>query len=57
MILMTRDGTAKFSGTNPDREISFFLVQLATNRIDDHTRLIYTVDICVTIHTYIHTYT
>ena len=42
----------KFSGTNPDREILFFLVQLTTSRIRNLTRLIHTtLAIFVTIHT------
>ena len=35
--------------TNADREISLFLVQLTTSMIDNLTRLILTLAICVTI--------
>ena len=45
-----------FSGANADREILFFPVQLTTSRVGNHTRLIYTLAMCGTIHTYIHTY-
>ena len=38
--------------SNADREMSIFLVQLTTNRIDKLTRLIHTLAMCVTIHTY-----
>ena len=31
-------------------KILFFPVQLTTNRIGNHTRLIHTVAVCVTIH-------
>ena len=52
----TRDGTAepnpsretKFSGANADREVFSFPVQLTTSRIDNLTRLIHTLAICVT---------
>ena len=40
----------KFSGADADREILFFLVQLTTSSIGNHTRLIHTFVICVTIH-------
>ena len=43
----------KFSGANADREISIFPVQLTTSNISNLTRLIHTLAICVTIHTYI----
>ena len=36
------------------REILIFLVQLTTSRIGNLTRLIHTLAIYVTIHTYIH---
>ena len=36
-----------------DREILFFPFQLTTSRIGDLTRLIHTLAVCVTIHTYI----
>ena len=39
----------KFSGTNADGEILIFPVQLTTCRIDNLTRLIHTLAICVTI--------
>ena len=42
----------KFSGANADREILIFPVQLTTCRIGNLTRLIHTLAICVTIHTY-----
>ena len=35
---------------------SFFRVQLTTCRIGSRTRLIHTLAICVTLHTYIHTF-
>ena len=38
----------KFSGANADKEIFFFPVQLTTFRIGNLTRLIHTLDICVT---------
>ena len=40
----------KFSGTNTDREIFIFPVQLTTSRAGDLTRLIHTLAVCVTIH-------
>ena len=44
----------KFSGTNGNREMFIFLVQLATSRIGNLTRLIHTLLLYVmTIHTYI----
>ena len=46
----TRLATTKFSGTNGDREISTFPVQLTTSRIDNLTRLIYTLLYVMTIH-------
>ena len=46
----------KFSGANAGREKSVFPVQLTKSRIGNLTRLIHTLAICVTIHTYIHTY-
>ena len=36
-----------------DREILIFPVQLTTSRIGDLTRLIHTLAVCVTVHTYI----
>ena len=54
---LTRDGTAepvsqdKFSGANADREMFILPVQLTTCRIDNLTRLIHTLALCVTIHT------
>ena len=57
MSRLTRDGTAKsscetkLSGVNGDREKNSFPVQLTTSRIGNLTRLIYTLAICVTIHT------
>ena len=58
MSRLARDGTGlpnpsretKFSGTNADREIFIFSVQLATCRTDNLTRLILTFAIRVTIH-------
>ena len=47
----------KFSGANADKEIFFFPVQLTTSKIDNLTRLIHTLAICVTIHAYIHSRT
>ena len=41
----------KFSGTNADREILFFPVQLTTCRTGNLTWLIHTLAICVPIHT------
>ena len=41
--------TTKSSGTNEDREIFIFPVQLTTSRIGNLTRLILTLAICVTI--------
>ena len=43
----------KFSCANGDRELFIFPVQLTTSRIGNLTRLIHTLAICVTIHTYI----
>ena len=43
----------KFSGTNADRKIFIFPVQVATCRTGNLTRLIHTLAIYVTIHTYI----
>ena len=40
---------AKFSGANADREMLIFRVQLTTSRIDNLTRLIHALAICVTI--------
>ena len=42
----------KFSGTNADREIFIFPVQLTTCRTGNLTQLIHTIAICVTIRTY-----
>ena len=44
----------EFSGANGDREKNIFPVQLTTSRIGNLTRLIHTLPICGTIHTYIH---
>ena len=43
----------KFSGTNTDRGILIFPVRLTTSRIDNLTRLIHTLAICMCDHTYI----
>ena len=57
-----RDGTAepvsrdRISGAIADREILIFPVQLTTRRIGNLTRLIHTLAMFVTMHTYIHTY-
>ena len=48
----TRLARPKISGADADREISIFPVQLTTCRIGYLTRLIHTLAICVTIHTY-----
>ena len=40
----------KFSGTNVDRDILVFPIQLTTSRIGNLTRLIRNLAICVTIH-------
>ena len=40
----------KFSGTNADREISIFSVQLTSSRIGSLTQLILTLAICGTTH-------
>ena len=57
---LTRDGTAKpvsqdqiLRHERGQREILIFPVQLTTSRIDNPTRLIYTLAICVTIHRFI----
>ena len=42
--------------TNADRGIFIFPVQLTTCRTGNLTRLIHTLAICVTIHTYIDTF-
>ena len=61
MSRLTRDGTApnpsretKFSGTNADREIFIFRVQLTTCRTGNLTRFSHTLAMCLTIHTSIH---
>ena len=41
----------KSSDANADREIFIFPVELTTSRIDNLTRLIHALAICVTIHT------
>ena len=46
----------KFSGTNTDREIFIFSVQLTTCRTGNLTRLIHTLAICVAIHTCMYRY-
>ena len=63
MSRLTRDGTidssreTKFSGANGDRKMVIFVVQLATNRIGNLTRLIHTLLYVMTIiHTYTHAY-
>ena len=57
MGLLNPSREIKFSGANADREKSVFPVQLTKSRIGNLTRLIHTLAICVTIHTYIiHTY-
>ena len=51
-----RDGwtrlETKISGADGDREMLIFPVQVTTSRIGNLTRLILTLAICVTIHTY-----
>ena len=42
----------KFSGMNGNREIFIFPVQLTTSRIDNLTRLVHTLAICVATHIY-----
>ena len=42
----------KFSGADADREILIFPVQLTTCWIGNLTRLIHTLALCVTVHTY-----
>ena len=60
MSKLTRDGTAEpvprdqILSANGDREILINPVQLTTCGIGNLTRLIHTLAICVTIHTYIH---
>ena len=49
----TRLARPNFSGTNADREISIFPVQLTTCKTGNLTRLIHTLAIYVTIHTYL----
>ena len=49
----TRLARPKLSEANEDREYSFSPVKLTTSRIGNLTRLILTLAICVTIHTYI----
>ena len=56
MELPNSSRKTKFSDANGDREISIFPVQLTTSRTGNLTRLIHTLAICVTIHTYIHDY-
>ena len=46
----------KFSDANGDREIFIFPVDLTTSRIGNLTRLIHILAMCVTMHTYLHTY-
>ena len=57
MNRLTRDGSreTKLSGTNGDRGMFIFPVQLTTSRIGNLTRLIHTLLYVMTIHTYIHT--
>ena len=52
MGLLNPSRESKFSDANADREIIIFSVQLTTCRIGNLTRLIHTLFICVTIHTY-----
>ena len=58
-LRLTRDGTAdpsretKFSGASTDRQLFISPVQLTTSRIGNLTRLIHTLAISETIHTYI----
>ena len=42
----------RFLGTNAGREMLIFSVQPTTCRIGNLTRLIHTLVVCVTIHTY-----
>ena len=51
-VKKTTTTTTKFSGTHGGRKIFIFPVQLTTTRIGNLTRLIHTLAICVTIHTY-----
>ena len=60
MSRVTQNGTAEpvsrdhISGANADRDTFIFPVQLTTSRIGNLTRLIHTLAICMSIHTYIH---
>ena len=47
----------KISGTNADRGIVIFPVQLTMSRLGNLTRLTHTLAICVTMYTYIHKHT
>ena len=42
----------KFSGANANREMNIFPVQPTTTRVGNLTRLVHTLAICVTIHTW-----
>ena len=53
-ILPNPSRETKFSGTNADRKIIIFPIQLTTRRTGNLTRLIHTIAICDD-HTYIHT--
>ena len=63
MNRLTRDGTAepvsRYQILRHERgqEIFIFPVKLTMSRIGNLTRLIHTLAICVTIHTYIHVMT
>ena len=63
MSRLTRDGTAEpvsrdqiLRRERGQGNINFPCHQLTTSRIGNLTRLIHTLAICVTIHTYINTY-
>ena len=52
IILPNPSRETKSSGANADREMFIFPVQLTTCRVGNLTRLIHTLVICATIHTY-----